>query len=394
MKKLIKAIFLFIIIIVLAIFAFSFSYKLKSEDFITDRTTFIYNNQNINKKNLEKIEKTFNLKKIKNKECLEKIKDVTILSQWRISDRKFEIVGIVDTGLYYPVIYKNFKKYFNYIGEDFYRLKDEYKNSLGSFYAKEIYALPYRGLFFLSPDKNEIKKIVEGSKNNKPSIESIKNINNNKNNLGMIIFNQEREKTFDINRVIINGNMKNDKIYLDSEVYGENEIIKKIEFQPKTRELNRYIGKNTLYLSTKKIKDLDTFLLNRLSFRWDNSQQSRNLKRFFRADFNELSPNFNGEMLIDLLSGSYLFGLENEKIVEVREILSSDMAVNMEEQDGEAFILVGKNSFSLAPRGKEKEIEKNQFLFCDIDAFYGKINVEGYYGKDKLIIKSIIDIKK
>ena len=61
MRRLVKALLSVIIIAVFGVLIFKYSYKLAPDDFITDRTAFIYINKNINREKLRKFEETFGL---------------------------------------------------------------------------------------------------------------------------------------------------------------------------------------------------------------------------------------------------------------------------------------------------------------------------------------------
>lgn len=400
MKKLIKLVLFLVAIVTACIFLFLNSYKLRTEDFITDRTTLIYNNQNINKECLENIEKSFNLKNIKGKKYIEKIDSILILSQSKIYKDRIELVGIIDTGKYFPIVYKELKGYFNRGTDNFYILKKEYKAEFGIANFAELYATAYRGLFFLGTDKEEIKKIMAGRTKDKRSFKNIEIINENKDNdLGIFILNQERERLFGIDRVVAVGNIKNNKIYLNAEISGENSIIKELAFQPKKRILSEYINKNTLYISSEKIKNMDTFLLKKLSFKYDNSKQSKRVNKFFRTIFNEISSELNGEMIIDLMSGSYVFAADDSRdnSSEIKDeidfINNRDICSLKENNKNDMFITIGNYQFN--HHIKSKNIEENQFLYCNIkNNFYGEIEINGYCDKDKLKIKSTIDLQK
>ena len=80
MRRLVKALLSVIIIAVFGVLIFKYSYKLAPDDFITDRTTFIYINKNINREKLRKFEETFGTEKIAEKDIAEKIKNICLLS--------------------------------------------------------------------------------------------------------------------------------------------------------------------------------------------------------------------------------------------------------------------------------------------------------------------------
>lgn len=371
MKKIIKVVCFLIAIVAVGIYLLYFSYKLDTKDFITDEITFIYNNQNINKENIEIAEKFFKIKKIKNKEELQKIKDLMVLSYWKFPERRVDKVAIIDTGVYYPVLYFKLKKYFDYIGNDFYKLQDEYN-------INDVYAYFYRGLLFLGNDRNEIKKVIRSYKENINSSEIIEIINKNKkSSMGVFILNQEKTREFGISKVIVTGNTKDDKIYLDSEIYGNKEIIDEFREQPKLRKLEKFISKNTLYLSTKKTDSMLGALLG--------------LGIYISLwNVGEFLPYLNGEMLIDFSKGNEIFGLNDFNKVEIKRLAKSNLYFNLDQKNEVIFA----GDFDFFTKGINKKLKENQFLFYNLDTFYLKIQMDGYYEKNKLNIKSIIDIKK
>ena len=76
------------------------------------------------------------------------------------------------------------------------------------------------------------------------------------------MLNQERERLFGIDRIIISGDTKGNKVFLDGCIYGDNEIIKDLNIQPEKRRMNKYITSNRLYISTANLKKMDTFILS------------------------------------------------------------------------------------------------------------------------------------
>ena len=169
MKKIVKAVLFLAAIAVSGILIFEYSYKLTSDDFITDRTTFIYSNKNINREKLKKFEETFNIENITEKEILKKVKSICLLSQSKIYSSDINVVGIADTGLYYPVMFMKIKKYFD-VKDGFYKLKDEYKEEIGIPNSDvKCVNLTRRGLFFAGTDTGAIDKVIHSSQDQEKS---------------------------------------------------------------------------------------------------------------------------------------------------------------------------------------------------------------------------------
>lgn len=393
MKRLGKALLSLIVIAVFGVLIFKYSYKLAPDDFITDRTTFIYINKNINREKLRKFEETFGTEKIAEKDIVEKIKNICLLSQSKIYSSRFDVVGIVDMGAYHPLMLMKLKKYFDFREDNFYELKDEYKDELGISQREEIFLKPHRGLFFIGGDTEKIDEIIFNK--NKRSLKAVKILNEKaESGLGALMLNQERERLFGIDRIIISGDTKGNKVFLDGCIYGDNEIIKDLNVQPEKRRMNKYIANNRLYISTANLKKMDTFILRALSYKAKSSHKTNLIQELFAKGFADMISELNGEMVIDLENGNYLLGLKSSQNAEMFvEYLKNDENINIEKDiKGNIYICIGKDTF--VPVENPKVVEDNQFLTGEIDTYYGKVQVDGFYAPDRLRIKAEIELEK
>ena len=393
MRRLVKTLLSVIIIAVFGVLIFKYSYKLAPDDFITDRTTFIYINKNINREKLRKFEETFGTEKIAEKDIVEKIKNICLLSQSKIYSSRFDVVGIVDMGAYHPLMLMKLKKYFDFREDNFYELKDEYKDELGISQREEIFLKPHRGLFFIGGDTEKIDEIIFNK--NKRSLKAVKILNEKaESGLGALMLNQERERLFGIDRIIISGDTKGNKVFLDGCIYGDNEIIKDLNIQPEKRRMNKYIANNRLYISTANLKKMDTFILRALSYKAKSSHKTNLIQELFAKGFADMISELNGEMVIDLENGNYLLGLKSSQNAEMFvEYLKNDENINIEKDiKGNIYICIGKDTF--VPVENPKVVEDNQFLTGEIDTYYGKVQVDGFYAPDRLRIKAEIELEK
>lgn len=393
MKRLGKALLSLIVIAVFGVLIFKYSYKLAPDDFITDRTTFIYINKNINREKLRKFEETFGTEKIAEKDIVEKIKNICLLSQSKIYSSRFDMVGIVDMGAYHPLMLMKLKKYFDFREDNFYELKDEYKDELGISQREEIFLKPHRGLFFIGGDTEKIDEIIFNK--NKRSLKAVKILNEKaESGLGALMLNQERERLFGIDRIIISGDTKGNKVFLDGCIYGDNEIIKDLNVQPEKRRMNKYITSNRLYISTANLKKMDTFILRALSYKAKSSHKTNLVQELFAKGFADMISELNGEMVIDLENGNYLLGLKSSQNAEMFvEYLKNDENINIEKDiEGNIYICIGKDTF--VPVENPKIVEDNQFLTGEIDTYYGKVQADGFYAPDRLRIKAEIELEK
>lgn len=393
MKKVVKAVLFLIILIISGILVFEHSYKLTSDDFITEKTTFIYSNKNINQEKLKKLEKIFNVDNVAQKEILKKVKSISFLSQSKVYSNNINIVAIADTGIYYPIIYMNLYKYFDEKENFFYELKDEYKTELGLSNIDKVYLKAYRGLFFIGIDTITIDKIINSK--DKRSIKVVEILEKQKDNgLGTFILNQERERLFGIDRVVVSGDIKDNKIIFDSFIYGDNEIIKDLSVQPNERLMPKFISDNKLYISTTNINKLDTFILRAISYKMNISKKTNLIQELFIRGFVDIISELNGEIIIDTKNGNYLLGLKSSKNIEFfTEYFENNENINIEKDIvGNAYICIGNNTF--VSTEENKIIENNQFLSGIIDTDYGKVEINGFYDFDKLRIKTQINTDK
>lgn len=393
MKRLGKALLSLIVIAVFGVLIFKYSYKLAPDDFITDRTTFIYINKNINREKLRKFEETFGTEKIAEKDIVEKIKNICLLSQSKIYSSRFDVVGIVDMGAYHLLMLMKLKKYFDFREDNFYELKDEYKDELGISQREEIFLKPHRGLFFIGGDTEKIDEIIFNK--NKRSLKAVKILNEKaESGLGALMLNQERERLFGIDRIIISGDTKGNKVFLDGCIYGDNEIIKDLNVQPEKRRMNKYITSNRLYISTANLKKMDTFILRALSYKAKSSHKTNLVQELFAKGFADMISELNGEMVIDLENGNYLLGLKSSQNAEMFvEYLKNVENINIEKDiEGNIYICIGRDTF--VPVENPKIVEDNQFLTGEIDTYYGKVQADGFYAPDRLRIKAEIELEK
>ncbi len=390
MKKLIGVIVSLAALAAAVVLAFEFSYKISPDEFITDRTTFIYSNKNLNNEKIEKFEKILGIENIKEKELLEKVQSIYLLSQSRIYSGNIKTVGIIDTGKYYPLMILKLKDFFNYRDDYFYQLKDEVKKEAGVSPDEEIYLKAYRGLFFIGNDIDSINRIIHG--NSKKSLKVVDIINERADSdLGTLIFNQERERLLGIDRVVLSGNTEGNKIILDGSVYGDNSIIKDLSSQPAERRLNKYIDENRIYLSTTDLKILDTFILRAVAVS-HGSRQINIIQDLFIKGSADIFSQLNGEMVADIENGNYLLGMKNtadaEKYV---EYFKDDKDINVEkDREGNMYICIGDDTF--IPVENKKELTPNQFFSGKIKTYYGKIEADGFYEPDSLRLKAEIEL--
>lgn len=395
MKKLIAVIFSGVIILLVLFLSFEYTYRLSPEKFITDRTTFIYSNKNLTDEKIQKIVEVLNIKGKEEKELLKRVKSIYILSQSKIYSGNINGVGIIDTDKYYPLMLIKLKEFFDYRDDYFYQLKDKYKKELGMSGRENLYLKPYRGLFFLSNDIENIERTIHG--NGKISVKTIEAINEGQNyNFGVFVLNQERERLLGIDRVAVYLKIDEDNAFVDGYIYGDNELIKQLGMQPENRNMEKYIRENTIYISTLNLKKMDTFILRGISLH-SGEHMKEMIRELFSSNFSDIFLQLSGEMLIDIENGNYIFGLkQNEKVNEVVEYFKDNDKIKLvSDEDGNYYIVIGENTF--VSGDNTEKIAKNQFISGKYQTRIGsmadekarlEIKIDGFYEENRLKIES------
>ncbi|MDP0493406.1 MAG: hypothetical protein Q7K48_03835 [Fusobacterium sp. JB021] len=396
MKKVISLIISLLVTLLVIIIGFEFYYKDSIESFITDKSTIIYCNKNINKKSLSKLEDIFEINIENENEIIKNIKDLCFVSQSKIYEKNKNGVLIIDLGKYYPIAILEINDYFNEGKNGYYVLKDENRKYIEKFinHRDEVYLKNYKGLFIIGKDENEIEKAIKSSsKNNNKLKRIIEEKLDNK--LGTLIINQGRERYLGMDMLVFSGNLKDENtIKLDGEIYGEQSFLKLLKPQPKKRKLLNYLENDKVYLSAKNIDKLDTFIFRMLSIRLSNFTIAELVQEFFILEGKDLFSMLNGEVIIDTKNGNYLFGLKTlESSKEISLFLEKLQNISIKRDLlGNDYLLIGEDSFEYKTENwimKENQIAMGQFKYK-----YMNIDCKGYIEKNKLRIKAEIKIDK
>lgn len=239
MKKVISLMISLLVTLLVIIIGFEFYYKDSIESFITDKSTIIYYNKNINKKSLSKLEDLFEINIENENEIIKNIKDLCFVSQSKIYEKNKNGILIIDLGKYYPIAILEINDYFNEGKNGYYILKNENRKYVEKFinHRDKIYLKNYKGLFLIGKDENEIEKAIKSaSKNNNKLKKTIEKKSENK--LGTLIINQGRERYLGMDMLVLSGNIENgDIIKLDGEIYGEQSFFKIIKTSANNKKI-------------------------------------------------------------------------------------------------------------------------------------------------------------
>lgn len=396
MKKVVGLIVSLIVTLSLIIGGFELYYKASVENFVNERSTIIYCNKNINSEILHKLSELVEVDISKENGIVKNIKDILFVSQNKIYEENKSGVFVLDLGKYYPIAILEINKYFNKGKNGYYILKKENEKYLKKLIKNDekIYLKNYRGLFVLGKDEKEIEKIIKLSSTKKSKVKNILK-ERVKYRLGTILINQGRERYLGMDMLVLSGDLKNEEIInIDGNIYGENTFFQELKPQPERRILLSYLGNNNLYISTKNINKLDTFIFRMLSMRLSNFEIADLFQNFFVVEREDIFKKLNGEIILDIEKGNYLFGFKEIKNKEqLKDSLGKIKNVSIKENYlGNNFLLIGNDVFKL--KKSDEKMEKNQVITGKFTYKYMIINSKAYVEEEKLKIKAELRIDK
>lgn len=396
MKKVVGLIVSLIVTLSLIIGGFELYYKASVENFVNERSTIIYCNKNINSEILHKLSELLEVDISKENGIVKNIKDILFVSQNKIYEENKNGVFVLDLGKYYPIAILEINKYFDKGKNGYYILKKENEKYLEKLIknGEKIYLKNYRGLFVLGKDEKEIEKIIKLSSTKKSKVKSILK-EREKYRLGTILVNQGRERYLGMDMLVLSGNFeKEETINIDGIIYGENTFFQELKPQPEIRMLLNYLGNNNLYISTKNISKLDTFIFRMLSMRLSNFEIADLFQNFFVVEREDIFQKLNGEIILDIEKGNYLFGFKEIKNKDqLKYSLGKIKNISIKEDYlGNNFLLIGNDTFKL--KKSDEKMEENQVITGKFTYKNMIINSKAYVEKEKLKIKAELRIDK
>lgn len=394
-----------ITIILITSLGYKFIYKISPREFITEKTRFIYANEGLNEKEVEKLlplipeEQREELEKsIKNMEYISKIYIFSNKEFYEISENN--LVCVVDTGFLYPLALFELKKYFSYQRNGIYKMNEAAKEKYIGEFKEDLYLTHHRGVFIISINPVELQEFVKSQKEYIFDKEIENYIDENRDDLfGTFIYNNKGNDFYGIEYVKGTGTLNGEKVTFKQEIVLNNEESKKFKPYQKEKKLAEYIEKNDVYLSLNDFSRIEDIIFSTSIFgiKMDSKSFINICKGMFDIDLNKVLKEIDGEAIIRLENSNVsalvkmkdnfseskkLLSFENNQ----NNLLNFKLSANIKEKN---IIVIGKDEFN--KQIKTYNLPKGTFLFADI-----KLENRNYIPKmelDVLGIKNKIDVK-
>lgn len=386
MKLLKKIITLIIAAVVVFFLGFNFIYKEKSVNFFKEGIQQVYVNKGVKAHDYDYIKKLM----VENgREDLWKkidlgrktLKDVYLFSFDTFDENLVNEVMVVDTGMYYLGARLKLTDYFDK-AENYYILKEEKKPK--ELLGVDVYLKDSRGYFILATSKEVLDFFLESDKTSNSAL-----LNMNKNikskNLGSVLTLLDRSEVFTdlgINGIVTNLSIKNEKLKLSNEIFGEGKLRESLLDQPSERKYSELAGKNRIYISGNNIGNTIALILESM-----NSKELASFNMVFGMLGVKVEDVFNqidGEIISDVETGNFIIPLRETKIV--RNIFGffgqKDKMVY-----GDKEIILDGNLLRVGTLEKTEEpikIEGDSFFYADLPMqMYDKAFDEDARGKTR-----------
>lgn len=300
-------------------------FKLSPRGYLGDKASMVYANENISKKDLtdfkallEEMDIKISDKKIN--EIKEEIDNFYLVTYTPMFKSPKDYVAIIDLKKWYYNFIVDYEEYFDRI-ENYYILKEEWINLLKKNGIKydNIYMIPHRGNFILSTNKKLLFWQIENSE----LYSEKKEIGLNKgkdSNLGVFIFNLNRDSIFNLKNVVLTLDYKDkkfeNKMFFETSQKNDNLNVKETE-----RELAKYIENNRLYIYNTDFYNLFITLSAALKLDGQYVFLINFLSLHSGMEISKLLEDIDREILYDISTHQGIVKLKNEE--NIKTLISS-----------------------------------------------------------------------
>lgn len=232
---------------------YKYIYHIPGKNFLVKNTRAVYVNENFNRKSIKPLEEL--LLKIGEESHIEDlkkekkyIKNIYILYFGSIQFLDEHRVGVLDPGLMYPIFKSRLGKYFEK-SKDYYILKEKYREKYSS--GKEVFLKGYRGYFLVSDSKEDLEGVLSGVGESNENILALKK-RDKANIFGKLLLDLTGTKgeLLGLKGSVVTANYDSQKFYMDNKLVGEGGIVELFKAQPEERKMEKYLGKNRIYISS------------------------------------------------------------------------------------------------------------------------------------------------
>jgi hypothetical protein len=398
MKNKIKIFLTIITGVAVGLLSYNFIYRISPRKFIGEKATIVYVNENLSGKHIEKLidlleEDLFDFSKEDFRKIKKFIDGIYLISETPILEKEKNIFGVIDTGLWYPVLLLQMNKYFDKV-ENFYVLKTKYKTKY--FGQEEIYLLPYRGQFLFSFQPDMLRNANRRTYLEDKTLTLYLN-KESKNDLGILIYDGMLESSLPIKKAYLTGKVKKDKIILNFRQELNKNIFGYSNGKNKERILVEYLDLNHLYFSINDFSNIEELFYKFLYFKGERNLpwKWQGFLGFKATDI--IKDELGGEFIFDLKRGDTLISLgEAKKIRQAFKFFGQNNEIKINAKKlrlDENKLVYGESNFekgTLMPA-----LNPNTFLYLKMDLkdFGGKgiIEMQGEVSEKNCVVQSKMD---
>ncbi len=184
----------------------------------------------------------------------------------------YKMILAVDIGWRYPFAPLKQKDYFDDLGGNYFRLKEEFleeiKEEVPLWSDLEVYMLRYKGYYFLSTDINNLASYLNSLKTKDVNKNITKKLDNN--SYFQAVLDTGRIKLFEekflLYGVKLSGDYNGKEFIFGYTFYIEPKLLENFQgLPPKDRKFDKYMGKGRFYLNNKDFSSLLPFVREGLS---------------------------------------------------------------------------------------------------------------------------------
>lgn len=358
-------------------------YKLNPRNYLNDKESFIYANENIGKKNYNEVDNFFKkinvqvdeneLKTIKNN-----VNNFYMVTYDPFIKPEKDFTCIIDLRRWYYKFFLEYDEYFNK-EDNYYVLKDEILKKIreNGIYVGKIYMIPHRGNFLLSTSKKVILNQIENVdyQNN----ETIKILDQHKTeNLGVFIVNFKKDSFYNFKNIYMAVNYKNNemnpKLYL-SFTHNKSEV----NVGNENRKLLKYIKENRVYVYNNDFYNIFSTFTSALKIESQYMFLMNFLKINAGVEISKLLEDIDKELVYDIITGQGIIKLKNEENVKnlINNLEKSSIKINTPLKLKDNSLYIGEGELSEVSSQNIK-LKNNQSFYLDYTDGEEKIKIENY----------------
>ncbi|WP_319203741.1 hypothetical protein [uncultured Ilyobacter sp.] len=365
---------------------YKYIYHIPGKNFLVKNTRAVYVNENFNRKSIKPLEEL--LLKIGEESHIEDlkkekkyIKNIYILYFGSIQLLDEHRVGVLDPGLMYPIFKSRLGKYFEK-SKDYYILKEKYREKYSS--GKEVFLKGYRGYFLVSDSKEDLEGVLSGVGESNENILALKK-RDKANIFGKLLLDLTGTKgeLLGLKGSVVTANYDSQKFYMDNKLVGEGGIVELFKAQPEERKMEKYLGKNRIYISSNDFGKAAKILAANIP-----KEQKVILdiwESFSGGSIEDFLGDIDGEIVGDIEKNRWIIPLrETKRFEKLFMILGKSKRLNI---GNISLMMEGKNIY----QGREKLSPGTGGTLSKKEFFQGEISLDlldrKFSEKSKISIK-------